>query len=193
MLLTVFAFLHMLLSSLVLVLAQAPSDLPDCALGCARAAANKVNCALTDAPCLCKTTFVSAVIQCAAGTSCSAAEKSEVGTLLSAMCASSSGSVSGSRSASPSGAPSSAGGAPSSSVPLTLTTITSTFSSPPRTTTFTTSVPISASVVSSATAPSSSVPAPSTTTSTGAADISVVDTKLAGIAAAMLGIGLLAL
>ncbi|KAJ7267817.1 hypothetical protein C8J57DRAFT_1325898 [Mycena rebaudengoi] len=186
MLLTVFAFLHMLLSSLVLVLAQAPSDLPDCALGCARAAANKVNCALTDAPCLCKTTFVSAVIQCAAGTSCSAAEKSEVGTLLSAMCASSSGSVSGSRSASPSGAP-------SSSVPLTLTTITSTFSSPPRTTTFTTSVPISASVVSSATAPSSSVPAPSTTTSTGAADISVVDTKLAGIAAAMLGIGLLAL
>ncbi|KAJ7021096.1 hypothetical protein C8F04DRAFT_1122572 [Mycena alexandri] len=78
-----------------LVAAQATS-LPPCAQGCANEAATKAQCALSDVICLCKTAFASSVLQCADSTSCSAADQTEVSTILEGMCAAVSVSASGS-------------------------------------------------------------------------------------------------
>ncbi|KAJ7247000.1 hypothetical protein C8J57DRAFT_724644 [Mycena rebaudengoi] len=85
----------LLLGSVLPVFSQTTSDLPQCALGCARAAADRVDCALTNTLCLCKTTFASAVLQCSGATSCSPEDQSQVSKVLLAMCASTSGSASG--------------------------------------------------------------------------------------------------
>ncbi|KAJ7465331.1 hypothetical protein B0H11DRAFT_63285 [Mycena galericulata] len=53
------------------------TTVPQCALGCARQAAIQVGCAITDTPCLCKTTFASSVLQCVRTTSCSAEEQTD--------------------------------------------------------------------------------------------------------------------
>ncbi|KAJ7493037.1 hypothetical protein B0H11DRAFT_976779 [Mycena galericulata] len=92
------------------------TTVPKCALGCARQAAIQVGCAITDTPCLCKTTFASSVLQCVRTTSCSAEEQTEVGNILVGMCA-------GSDSAS---APSAISSAPSSTQSANASTTTAT-------------------------------------------------------------------
>ncbi|KAJ7612942.1 hypothetical protein DFH06DRAFT_1344853 [Mycena polygramma] len=131
------------------VAAQAVT-LPQCAQGCANEAATKGQCSLSDTACLCKTSFASSVLQCAGIGSCSPADDAELSTILEGLSSTSvpvSASVSsGSSSASASVSP------PSTSIPsssLTKTTITSTVTtvSPPHTTTFISSVPVSNTVV----------------------------------------------
>ncbi|KAJ7192180.1 hypothetical protein GGX14DRAFT_480356 [Mycena pura] len=72
--------------SVVLSAAGQATTLPQCASGCADHAASTVGCALTDTPCLCKTSFPSSVLQCAGTTSCSAADQTRVSNILEAMC-----------------------------------------------------------------------------------------------------------
>ncbi|KAJ6572431.1 hypothetical protein DFH09DRAFT_1152933 [Mycena vulgaris] len=72
---------------LLLSAASQATTLPQCAIGCARAAATRVGCAL------CVHYIVLAtVVQCAATTSCSQAEKTEVSAILAGMCAAASAS-----------------------------------------------------------------------------------------------------
>ncbi|KAK6996682.1 hypothetical protein R3P38DRAFT_3069978 [Favolaschia claudopus] len=171
--------LHYALASVLCLVSAAAgqaTNLPQCAVGCAQKAANTVGCKLSDSPCLCKTTFASSVMQCAATTSCSPADQTKVSTMLEAMCLavipslSLSVSISGSLSV-----PISPPSRSSLPVSVTETTITSTVTSvsPPRTTTITTRVPISSSNTiipppispsspsGSPSAPSASVTAPS--------------------------------
>ncbi|KAJ7904032.1 hypothetical protein B0H13DRAFT_2025421, partial [Mycena leptocephala] len=206
--LTTLATLFLLATSAA---AQA-TTLPQCAQGCANQAATKVGCSLSDTACLCKTSFTSTVLQCAGTTSCSPADQTQVSTILEGMCAivsssapTSSAPVSTSRSGSVSVSIAPPGSSPPS-VSLTQTIITSTVISvsPPKTTTFTTSVPISNTLVpppislSSTFSLPSSVPtfstpttpsfsAPSTSPSTAAA----VGRKVgaAGMAGALLRLG----
>ncbi|KAF7317844.1 hypothetical protein MKEN_00872300 [Mycena kentingensis (nom. inval.)] len=193
---------------LLLALALVPtiraqvSALPQCALGCANAAATKLSCATTDTPCLCKTSFPSTVLQCSGSTSCSDADKTKVSEILEQLCDAVSVSASGS-SSSPSTPTSSAPPAstPLSSSEITVTT-TITSLSPPLTTTFTLTFPASSSPTS-ATAPSismshssfpirsptSAIPSPSPSPSTGAAARAAgTEWFLTGLVAALLHI-----
>ncbi|KAJ6464881.1 hypothetical protein C8R45DRAFT_1023443 [Mycena sanguinolenta] len=84
-----FLILQALVFTLLLLLsstAQA-TTLPQCAVGCARADAIQARCDLTDASCLCKTSFAANVIQCTRTTSCSQAEQAQVSAILTEMCA----------------------------------------------------------------------------------------------------------
>ncbi|KAJ6600688.1 hypothetical protein B0H10DRAFT_696242 [Mycena sp. CBHHK59/15] len=200
---------------LALVLALSVSaqatTLPQCALGCARAAATAVKCNLSDTACLCKTSFASTVIQCSATTSCSASEQTQVSSILTQMCAASSGSSSGSASGTPSGSKSASATSTTTAVSttpsLTRTTATVTQSSPPLTTTFTTEVPIGSSssfiVPPLSSASPASVPPSSTVTVPVSSTVSVAPAasspgaategaraRLAGVAGAVLGVGL---
>ncbi|KAJ7652915.1 hypothetical protein B0H17DRAFT_1101189 [Mycena rosella] len=83
------------------ILCLLATTLPQCAIGCARAAAIQDGCDLSDTPCLCKTAFSSSVEQCARTTSCSQAEQAQVNSILGGMCAAASGSLSASGSPSP--------------------------------------------------------------------------------------------
>ncbi|KAJ7209012.1 hypothetical protein B0H12DRAFT_425565 [Mycena haematopus] len=116
--------------------ASQATTLPQCAQGCANQAATTVKCSLwVDAACLCKTSFASSVLQCAGTTSCSAADQTQVSTILEGMCAaasasSSASSVSASASLSLSLSVSiSPPGSSTALVSLTRTTITSTVTS----------------------------------------------------------------
>ncbi|KAJ7259943.1 hypothetical protein B0H12DRAFT_1108063 [Mycena haematopus] len=66
--------------------AQAPV-LPQCAQGCANAAAVQVGCSLSNPSCLCKTSFTPNVVACSKTASCSASEQSVVSAVLQTMCA----------------------------------------------------------------------------------------------------------
>ncbi|KAJ7475893.1 hypothetical protein FB451DRAFT_261242 [Mycena latifolia] len=75
--------------------ASQATTVPQCALGCARTAAIKAGCPsdLSNTPCLCQSSsFAGSVVQCVKTTSCSAAEQSAVGAILTSMCAAVSGS-----------------------------------------------------------------------------------------------------
>ncbi|KAJ7464194.1 hypothetical protein FB451DRAFT_1264836 [Mycena latifolia] len=168
------SFVLLLLGSVGSAASQA-TTLPQCALGCARTAASKVGCDLSNTPCLCKaSSFGGSVLQCAGTSSCSPAEQAEVSTILTGMCAVVSSS------ASASSVPASGSGSISvsasvtapigSSTPISLTTVTSVVTSvaPPLTTTFTsavTVVPPPHSIPSSASASS----APSSASASGSA------------------------
>ncbi|KAJ7114469.1 hypothetical protein C8R44DRAFT_984427 [Mycena epipterygia] len=192
--LATFGFLFLLVSSAA---AQA-TMLPQCALGCARAAATKAKCDLSDTACLCKTSsFASSVIQCAATTSCSAAEKATVSAILGGLCgAVSSSSASGFGLSSGSSTKSvSASASTPAETSSTLTTITSNPSSSPTPPPFSfpsSDIP-SSSAPSGSSASTTTIPsAPSTSPSTAAArgNGDGNGAHVAGVAGAVIGLAM---